>query len=97
MISKRLVAWFEIVSKIILCHVNIELRGRGLCADKLCMIKIYVKGKTFKNRSISPDSLERFVRSWFLYQVTRNITVQNTRHKCLIRNSILHCKSLDFL
>ena len=39
-----------------------KLSGRGLYANKLCMIKIYVKTKTFKSRSVAPDPLKRLVR-----------------------------------
>jgi len=40
---------------------NVKLSGRGLYADKPCMIKNYVKAETFKNRSVAPDPLQRFL------------------------------------
>jgi len=43
---------------------NVKLRGRGLYADNLSMIIIYVKTEAFKSRSVAPDPLERFVMAF---------------------------------
>ena len=40
---------------------NDKLSGRGLNADKLSIIIIYVKTKIFKSRSVAPDPLQRNV------------------------------------
>jgi len=40
---------------------NVELSCLGLYADKLCMIKIYVKADTFRSRSVAPGQLRRLV------------------------------------
>jgi len=40
---------------------NVELSGRGLNTNKLCMIKIYVKADTPESRSVVPDQLQRHV------------------------------------
>jgi len=42
--------------------VNVKLSGRGLYADKLCKVKIYVKAKTSESRSVDLDSLRRLVK-----------------------------------
>jgi hypothetical protein len=51
----------KILSKKMDFEINAKLRGRGLCADNLCMIKIFVKAETSKSRSVAPDPLQRFV------------------------------------
>jgi len=51
---------------------NVELRGRGLYARNLSMVKIYVKVETFESRSVAPDPLERFVSRFFIIQIGQN-------------------------
>jgi len=40
---------------------NAKLSGRGLYADKLCMVKNYIKANTLESRSVAPDPLKRLV------------------------------------
>jgi len=51
---------------IVFLRHNAKLSGRGLKADNLCIIKIFVKAKTFKNRSVAPDPLQRHVMFCYL-------------------------------
>jgi hypothetical protein len=41
---------------------NVELSCRGLNADTLCMVKIYVKANTFGSRSVAPVCSSGWVR-----------------------------------
>jgi hypothetical protein len=59
---------YEHISSIYsLATENVKLRGRGLYADNLCKVKIYLKAETFKSRSVIPDPLKRFVGHSFKF------------------------------
>ena len=72
-------------STLFLPHIA-KLSGRGLYANQLCMIKIYVETEIFKSRSVAPDPLQRHVsdfsgNSLFCKSNTEHYAGVNNRFK----------------